>query len=65
MSKIIIEGLGYRELEKLGQMLQELGEKGSYKGISLTPTLEGYYDSKLDILELNDEDNNIVEYIED
>ena len=28
-----INGLGYRELEKLGAILSELGDKGNYKGV--------------------------------
>lgn len=64
-NRIIIEGLGYRELDKLADMLKEIAEKGQYKGTPMNPTLEGFYDSKIDELVLEDEWHTIVNYIED
>ena len=65
MSRIIIEGLGYRELDKLADMLKEIAETGEYKHTPMNPSIEGYYDSKIDELVLEDDWHTIVNYMED
>ena len=57
----IDSNLGYRELEKLGYILKELGDKGNFRGWQFEiEDLEITYNSSYDNFELTDGENTYV-----
>lgn len=57
----IAGNLGYREIEKLGDILKELGNKGSFRGWQFgIDELVISYDSHYDSFELTDGENTYV-----
>lgn len=57
----ITGNLGYREIEKLGDILKELGDKGSFRGWEFSiDELVISYDDHYDSFELTDGKNTYV-----
>lgn len=53
--------LGYREIEKLGDILKELGDKGSFRGWQFSiDELVISYNNHYDSFELTDGENTYV-----
>lgn len=60
----IIGNLGYREVEKLGAILQELGKNGNFRGVAFgIDALEIEYDDHLDEFSLDDGNIGVSIYI--
>ena len=64
--KLNLNGICYRELWELSEMLAELAEKGNVGGVELDlSTLYARFDANLGTVELFDEDGNTTEEMGD